>query len=347
MNKSNGWKRPSWGTTMSQIPSVNMKICDASEGDEMMTNAAQPAFAATKAIRSKQSYKRIPRILCATDLSGRSDGAVQRAVMLARQTDALLLLLHVVDEKLPPDIVGGRAERARSVLEARQLTSGAEITVRVGKPYRTIARVANEWDADLVVLGAYRRRSGDQFFGTTAERVIRTTDRAVLIVNGEPTGRYRDVLLASDLSAAFAQVVSTTHQLGLLDGVRASFVHVPTDASRAMLYTPRNALTVQLDAAGLDSARFPIIHKHGAPFDAIASVVEEVSPQLLVLGATRYPLLKRLFGASVANHVLRGIRCDVLLAPAPAAAHVRDDQPMAAVSNHARNASGTGWPMHR
>lgn len=148
------------------------------------------------------TYKTIPRILCATDLSRRCDGAVRRATLLAKQMDALLLLVHVVDDAQPPEVVASEVKRARIALEARQLTSAAEIAVRIGRPDRTIARVVDEWDPDLVVLGACRERPGERLFGTTAERVIRAGARPLLLVNRDPSGPYRDVLLASDPSDA-------------------------------------------------------------------------------------------------------------------------------------------------
>jgi nucleotide-binding universal stress UspA family protein len=118
------------------------------------------------------TYKTIPRILCATDLSPRCESAVRRGTLLAKQMDALLLLVHVVDDAQPQEVIASEMKRARIALEARQLTSAAEIAVRVGRPDRTIARVVGEWDPDLVVLGAYRERPGERLSGTTAERVI-------------------------------------------------------------------------------------------------------------------------------------------------------------------------------
>jgi len=288
------------------------------------------------------TYKTIPRILCATDLSPRCESAVRRATLLAKQMDALLLLVHVVDEAQPPEIIERQLELARIALEARQLTSAADFAIRIGRPNSTIARVVGEWDPDLVVLGAYRERSGERLFGTTAERVIRTGARPVLLVNREPSGSYREVLLASDPSDAFAEVICMTQQLGLLEGATTSIVHVLAQATRSMFYpawttkseidqlmhslrwTARRALVAQLAAAGLDSAHFCIVQKHGSATDAIASAVEQVKPQLLVLGATRHPILRRLAGASVAHEVLRSIDCDVLIAPMSAGRSSRD-----------------------
>ena len=77
-------------------------------------------------------------VLCATDMSLRAELAVDRAAALARQFNARLRLLHVVDDDLPRAIVDIEIARARDVLDARlnDLDSadapGAEIEIRSG-----------------------------------------------------------------------------------------------------------------------------------------------------------------------------------------------------------------------
>lgn len=287
---------------------------------------------------------RQPRILCATDLTERSGNAVRRAFLLAAELDAQLLLLHVVDERERLSIIGLRADRARSVLQAQAAPfasmnePGAEITVRVGDPYRTITSVAKEWDADLVVLGPYRQRLGDPFLGTTAERVVRVATRAVLVVNSEAQAPYRGALLASDLSTEFADVTRLTQQLGLLANARISLVHALRPASPTMLYaagvrepnierylqsvrhSSLDTLQAQLQNAGLNPSRVRIIQENSTPYRAIERAVEATRPDLLVMGMSRHATLKRLLIGSVANDVLRKVECDVLSA-SPAAVH--------------------------
>ena len=101
---------------------------------------------------------------------------------------------------------------------------------------KIIADVAIKWDADLIVLGPYRRRFGDSFRGTTAERVIRIADRPVLVVNRDSADPYEHVLLAADLSRMSIGIAHVTKELGLLEGARASVVHALQHTRGAMPY---------------------------------------------------------------------------------------------------------------
>jgi len=51
------------------------------------------------------------KFLMATDLSARSDRAVERAVALARELGAKLKIVHVVDEDLPASLADNQQKR--------------------------------------------------------------------------------------------------------------------------------------------------------------------------------------------------------------------------------------------
>ena len=275
-------------------------------------------------------------MLCATDLRTRSERAVSRADVIARGLGAQLLLLHVVDTAGSARASGHRGARARFVLDvrARKLAragNGAQISVRTGRPHQTIADAAIKWNADLIVLGPYRRRFGDSFRGTTAERVIRIADRPVLVVNRDAAGPYEHVLLAADLSRMSIGVAHVTKELGLLEGARASVVHALQHTRGAMPYLAgagvseagksqpslrelaHDEIDTLLARAGLNAARVSVFSQENAPFRAIEQVASRLGSDLVVVGTSRFPLFKRVFIGSVSNEVLRGIKHDVLI----------------------------------
>lgn len=289
-------------------------------------------------VRGGQMLKRdrSPRVLCATDLLRRSNRAVSRADAIARELDAQLLLLHVVDAGMSARASRRRDARARFLLaaHARKLArsgNGAQISVGTGRRHQTISDVATRWDADLIVLGPHRHRFGDSFLGTTAERVIRIADRPLLVVNRDSADPYEQVLLAADLSRMSTGIAHVTKELGLLNDAQASVVHARQHMRGAMPYvagiresdvgdyqqTLRDVAVDEigtlLESAGLDSARVSVFAEESSPYSAIEDVASRIGADLVVVGTSRFPVFKRVFIGSVSNEVLRGIKHDVLV----------------------------------
>lgn len=137
------------------------------------------------------NLERRAKVLCAIDARSRSDGPLRRAHAIAWGVGAQMMLLHVVSKA--PSTRAARHGEARGCFlldsYARRLAregQDTEVSIRSGRPYQTIADVANEWDADLIVLGPHRERFGDRFIGTSAERIAHRAGRPVLIVNQDP-----------------------------------------------------------------------------------------------------------------------------------------------------------------
>jgi len=276
-----------------------------------------------------------------------SDAALSRAREIARALGAQLHLLHVVDSARSAHAIGRRRAHAQLNIDAlsRKIAwseSDVQGSVRASRrPHQAIADVAIEWDADLIVLGPYRRRLGDSFRGTTAERVLRRAGRPVLVVNREAAGPYEHVLVASDLSRMSADFARVSKQLGLLDGARASVVHAPQHSLGLTLYLARGnesavrsrqqsrsrdaskQIEAQLERAGLTGARVSVSSPQTAPFHAIEQVARRERSDLVVVGSSRFPLLKRVFVGSVSNEVLRGMDHDVLVISPTAARRAR------------------------
>ena len=146
-------------------------------------------------------------ILVASDLSARSDRAIARAAELARQHNARLIVLHVVDEELPSALADRQVEDAKRALavavaalpHADALFS--EVRVVIGEHYLTILAETEASDVDLVVVGQHRKDVLlDLFRGSTGERIVRFGNRPVLIVKSAVTHSYVRTLAAVDFS---------------------------------------------------------------------------------------------------------------------------------------------------
>lgn len=275
----------------------------------------------------------LKRILVATDLSQRSQPAIRRAAHLAARSQAALSLVHVVDGDSPPEIVNAQSERARAWLADHVGEVEAplsEVLVRTGDAHAEILAVADELDADLVVLGAHRRRLLlDAFIGTTAERLLRVSARPALVVHNEHIEPYGRVVAAIDLSETSAEALRVAERLGFLSG-EASIVHVfhapakgklqqagvdartHEEAERARV---AEAVRRFLEAHELGAIRDRVVLREGGVTPEILDEVSEARPDLLILGTRGGAGVARAALGSVAEAVLRAVPCDVLAVP--------------------------------
>lgn len=144
-------------------------------------------------------------ILVAIDESDTSDLALREAIYLAKDQNAVLRLVHVVDltpvyltvetpypyadyqkamEEGGEKVLASRAKMAREVgIEVEsKLTTIKMLGVRI---YDVIEEQSKQWPADLIVMGTHGR-TGFQHarLGSVAEGLIRLTTKPVLLIRG-------------------------------------------------------------------------------------------------------------------------------------------------------------------
>jgi len=150
--------------------------------------------------------KPFDKILIAIDFSESSDYAFQYALTLARQFQAELTVMHVINE--PVDLRGFYVphisfeqlekeieEGAEKMMETFCLAKMGDFTryttvVAAGIPYDEILRKAEEGGISLIVLGTHGRKGIDHLiFGSTAERVVRSAVCPVLTIRMPASGK--------------------------------------------------------------------------------------------------------------------------------------------------------------
>lgn len=132
-------------------------------------------------------------VVIATDGSESAQRAVETAVDVAEQFDAVVHALYVVDEgeldETPEDVRGDvetAVEQAgEDALAFVEGTAGADLqtAIRRGDPAREIMRYADEVDAGVIATGT-RGRHGEHAFllGSVAESIVRQAPQPVLTV---------------------------------------------------------------------------------------------------------------------------------------------------------------------
>ena len=142
--------------------------------------------------------------LVATDLTDRAERALARALDLLPAAGRLTVP-HVVPTGLPPQLASEQQRSAKAFLVSRlglaprQRASAIQSIVVTGGAFNAIIAEAIARAADLVIIGnPTTDHYADLFTGSTAERVIRFSDRPVLMVKHVPREHYQRILVAFD-----------------------------------------------------------------------------------------------------------------------------------------------------
>lgn len=251
------------------------------------------------------------RILAASNLSPESDLAIARAFLVARETGSTLRILHIADDSQPRPLIEQSLEFARRKLERNiaplQEKHGIvpEIHLTSGDPKADIAADAREWNADLVVLGRHRPRSGEhRFEATVAASLIRSLRRPLLAVSRSDIRPYGTIVAGIDFSLPAKASIHWSR--GLAPDAALHLVHayqipfsfgIPGDTMAAAFSEAEREETdayLREEMAWLkrradeDTAMRDDIHTHvieGDTVDTISDMITKTNADLLALGA--------------------------------------------------------------
>lgn len=292
------------------------------------------------------------RILLASD---GSPDAVQAAEWVAASglpKGASILVLSVVTSAvarvLPTAVAEGLWNDARTAAEQTRAVLGVngtavEVRIQEGDARDEIMRVADEWEADLVVVGSRGLGRAEGFvLGTVSLAVVRHCSCPVLVVKGR-TRTLRSAIVALDGSEHALAAVRffarwprpaglTTHLVGVVE--TPPFPRTAPAMIRAQLQAAvavaegerRDALERAFEAArpllvaGLTSETL----LSGDPARELLRIAEKDAADLIVLGARGLGAVQRLVLGSVSEAVLRDAQCAVLIAARPPGSRTHD-----------------------
>ncbi|MEP4093786.1 universal stress protein [Reichenbachiella sp.] len=259
------------------------------------------------------------QILLPVDFSLCSDKAVEFGLQIAHLIDAEVTFIYV-----SPVLAGGdvtffidepifEASKARATKEFESLKSrmpvlkGLEYNFRfeVGFPVQTIAKVAEEIHADLIILGTKGVSNKlDEIFGNTAYETLKQAHCPVLIVpqNFEPT-------IARQIAIATNFRMETDYDIVeimfLIAKALNSEIHVVTIADGPEpRRDPFNRQQMKLWAETLEGVRhhFHFIQNSDVE-EGMLNYVEDQNINMLVVMPSKLNFIKSLFHKSVSKRL--------------------------------------------
>jgi len=135
---------------------------------------------------------RYDKILVTTDFTENSDYAFRHAVILARQNDAKIYLLHVLEE-----LEATNKEKALSVLKKdlddfaqaelknhpEDYSRFVETIIEAGYPVAKILETSDRLNVDVIIMGTHGKGLiNHALLGSTSEKVLKKSLRPVFII---------------------------------------------------------------------------------------------------------------------------------------------------------------------
>jgi len=131
-------------------------------------------------------------ILVPIDMAHVAEGKANIDIAAQHASDgAKIILLNVVEDiptwaaaELPINLMDDSLKRAQAELKAVANATGMkmDVVVRSGHSYKTILDVANESQAELIIIASHRPGLQDYFLGSTAAKVVRHATCSVMVM---------------------------------------------------------------------------------------------------------------------------------------------------------------------
>lgn len=281
------------------------------------------------------------------ELSPAAEAAVKQGLEIAATAQASVTFCYVLeiseqalelirqDEKNRFSTVEDFAQAALKTLEVRAGTQGikAASVLRIGSSWHELLEQISAGKHDLVVVGTRDRSTAARsFFGSTAQRLLRSSPCPVWIVKPQEVREIREVLVASDLTESCQEAVHAGVSIARWLNAKLFVIHTLEYPFEAYMQTAgiseeefagyrhklRHDAEAKLNAQiqKTDHRTLPFGLKaevlEGSPDDALPKFIDQNQIDLLIIGSHGRTGLSRLLLGNTAERILPHVHASVL-----------------------------------
>lgn len=278
----------------------------------------------------------IEKILLAVSGLGHAEEMLKTLKELPSIQKAAVTVLHVVPAQTTAEIMTAKWEEGGKILADAIQTlnldpSQVSAILRQGEPKDVVCQVADEIDADLLIMGSRGlKRLQAILANSVSQYVFQLSSRPMLLVKDDIyIKKINRIMVAVDGSNAAKQCLQLA--LFLLRDIKAGqliLVHVNKDLSGKASEVSSTAaekdpiLASAIAQAKKQGVQPRCVTSSGNPGAEICRIAEEMNVDMLMLGspdrrpsiAKSFVDLDRLIGASLSDYVRVNAKCPVLLA---------------------------------
>lgn len=276
----------------------------------------------------------IEKILLADSGTGQAQGMLKFLLEIPFFQGASVTVLHVVSPQTTTEAMTAKWEEGGKILASAIQSLGIDpsksnAVLREGDPKDVVLRVADEVDADLIIMGSRGlKRIQSILENSVSQYVFQLASRAMLLVKDDIyLKKTNRIMVAMDKSESAQETLKLAlSMLRDIKGGQLLLVHTNPDMKLKpgeMAANPEQDPVLMPAIA--DAKRLGIAYKAlapvGKPGERICQAAEELNVDLLMLGspdrrptiAKALPDLDRLLGQSLSDYVRVYANCPVML----------------------------------
>jgi nucleotide-binding universal stress UspA family protein len=282
--------------------------------------------------------KKLKRIVVGLDVIEKSNNVLKRALSIANENKASLLIVHAVRTPwlATPSYFGSKdigidKERITKKIEKKIKTLNREfnvpcfVFVKEGNADDIILYESKLNQADMIVIGGHSKSKGRKgFLGTTAQKVANKSHLPVLIVKNSVKTPYKKIIAPTDFemqskqSVLFAKNIFPTSKINIVNAFETIYMEGPYAVVGRDL-SQYNDVAKSCAKKDLKEFMKYVSVKKGEVIDgelytkeALINYIKEGSYDLVVVGSRGTAGVNALLG-SVATYILRESSSDVLV----------------------------------
>ncbi|MBD2185511.1 universal stress protein [Planktothrix sp. FACHB-1355] len=271
----------------------------------------------------------IEKILLADSGTGHTEEMLKALMEIPSLKPASVTVLHVVSPQVTSDGMTAKWEEGGKILataiQSLQLDPNhVNAMLRQGDPKSIVCEVADEIDADLIIMGSRGLKRLESILeNSVSQYVFQLSARPMLLVKDDIyVKKISKIMVAMDGSEASKETLKLA--LSLLRDIKGGQLILVRINPKVESSSPETnpVLAPAVAEAKKMGVAYRCIIGTGKPGEEICRIAEEVGTDLLMLGspdrrpsiAKGLPDLDRLLGTSLSDYVRVYANCPVLLA---------------------------------
>jgi len=221
------------------------------------------------------------------DFTSVAESAIEHAICMARESDAQLLVLHLVNND--SKIAQKKDELTELLKKDEYVNKGVVLVpiVRVGSIFEDINKVALENNSSRIVIGTHGALGMQRVFGSNMVKVIKSTELPIYIVQeSRKWEAVKNIVVPIDTSKESIQIIAHAADIAYLFKAKITVVgELQKDETTSRLLKTRIKIVEdKFQSLGVE-ATINLFDKSGSFAEKIVNFAQEINAQLL---ATAY-----------------------------------------------------------